>query len=113
MERQAGNHMTLRPYQSTLKNQINVAFSFGHKNVIAVAPCGAGKTVMMASIFADSNQPQIAIAHRQELVGQISMALARAEIYHHIVAPQNIVSFIINQHTQEFGSSFYDSNSNV
>lgn len=101
----------LRPYQSTLKNEIYTAIAFGYQNVLAVAPCGAGKTVIMSSIFNDQRDFQIAIAHRQELVGQISMALARAGIYHRIIAPSNIITFIVNLHLDELKQSYYDVNS--
>ncbi|WGH28569.1 P-loop containing nucleoside triphosphate hydrolase [Vibrio phage 13VV501A] len=48
-----------------------------------------------------------AIAHRQELVGQISLALARQGVMHDIVAPRPVVRFCSNQHVEELGQSFY------
>lgn len=69
-------------------------------------PTGAGKTVVMSSIANDFQAPQIAIAHRQELVGQISLAFARAGIYHRITAPNATVNAIISQHVEELGQPF-------
>lgn len=48
-----------------------------------------------------------AIAHRQELVGQISLALARQGVLHNIVAPRPVVKFCSNLHSEELGRSFY------
>jgi len=77
-------------------------------NVLLVAPTGFGKTVVMGMIASELNGPSVAIAHRHELVGQISKAIARFGIRHNIIASKNSVSFCIQQHVREFGQSFYD-----
>lgn len=65
-------------------------------------------TVIMSSISTDVNEPACLIAHRQELVQQISMALARAGLRHNIIAAEKTIKVIISQHIREFGTSFYD-----
>lgn len=97
----------LRPYQVDVKNETYDAWRSGHKNVITVMPTGAGKTKLMASIFHDNSEPQISIAHRQELVGQISCAMACEGIYHNIVAPEPVIKFCIQQHVSRFGRNFH------
>lgn len=98
----------LRDYQSKLKNDIYEGWRSGHRNMIAVAPTGAGKTVVISSIFKDmENEFGLAIAHRQELVSQISCAIASQGIYHNILAPDPVIRFIINQHIEKFGKNFY------
>jgi DNA repair protein RadD len=77
-------------------------------NTILVAPTGFGKTVVMGQLAAESGQPTVAIAHRHELVGQISRAVARAGVRHNIIGSKNSVSFCIQQHINHFGRSFYD-----
>lgn len=104
----------LRDYQQKLKDSIYAAWNAGHRNVIGVAPTGSGKTALFSSIFADiPSSPAAAIAHRQELVSQISMALARNNVYHRIVASSSVVKFCITQHIKEFGKSLHDGKSPV
>lgn len=101
--------MQLRPYQQDVKNEVNDIWRLNPlANVLAVKPTGAGKTVTMASIIHDHNGPSCAIAHRQELVGQISQALAREDIKHRIIAPQSVIRDIVQAHTRELGQSWYD-----
>jgi superfamily II DNA or RNA helicase len=99
--------MTLRDYQSKLKNDVLASFSAGSRATLAQLPTGGGKTVIMADITATCDVPTCMIAHRQELVGQISMAAARAGIYHRIIAPPGVVKWIITQHIEELGRSYY------
>ena len=44
---------------------------------------------------------------RQELVGQISLALARQGVMHDIVAPRPVIRFCSDIHVEELGQSFY------
>ena len=39
--------MELRPYQQELFNKVNSSFNSGNRRVLMVAPCGAGKTIIM------------------------------------------------------------------
>jgi len=95
----------LRPYQSSLKAKIFEKWDEGTPNVMAVMPTGAGKTVTMSDICAEVDEPSLAIAHRQELVSQISLAFARQGIKHRIIAPEAVVKSVIAQHVEEVGSN--------
>lgn len=99
----------LRDYQQRQKNEIIHSWNRGTRNILSVMPCGAGKTVNMSDMFDYLAVPGIAIAHRQELVSQISLTLARWKIHHRIIAPTSIIRFIINQHVAEHGQSYVDS----
>lgn len=102
----------LRPYQQELKNQIyNHWNDHPHSNALAVLPTGAGKTVFFSSVIADVAGATCAVAHRQELVGQISLALARNKVRHRIIGPTNVVKMIVRLHMEEVGHSYYDPNS--
>lgn len=103
----------LRPYQREAYEQIRAAWDAGAHNVLAVLPTGAGKTVLFAQVVADHPGPACAIAHRQELVSQISLALARNHVRHRIIGPKPLIKFIIRQHMRETGSSYYDANNAV
>jgi superfamily II DNA or RNA helicase len=99
--------VTLRPYQSALIASIRDEWVAGNRNVLAVMPTGAGKTVTFSALNAD-NTPSCTIVHRQELVGQISATYARTGIRHNIIAPQPVINFCIAQHVKVAGRSFYD-----
>lgn len=104
---------TLRPYQQQAETDIYAAWNSGARNVLAVLPTGAGKTVLFAKILADHIGASCAIAHRQELVAQISIALARNHVRHRIIGPDSLIKFIVRQHIRETGSSYYDANNSV
>jgi superfamily II DNA or RNA helicase len=100
----------LRPYQSTLKSSIFQAWDAGLRNVLAVSPCGSGKTVTMTSCAADFGAPSIAIAHRAELVSQISLTFARQGLEHRIIAPNATINAVRAYHLEEVGRSWERSN---
>lgn len=103
----------LRQYQSALNNAVQVAWNRGHKNVLAVLPTGGGKTVCFADIVNKEPGAVCVVAHRQELVSQISMALARNGIVHRIIAPKKVIKMIISMQVDELGTDFYNYQSHV
>lgn len=98
----------LRPYQLALHQEIHGAWASGARNVCAVLPTGGGKTVNMAYETAICQGASVLIAHRQELVGQMSLALARNAIRHRIIGPSELARQITTLHMGECGRSFYD-----
>lgn len=105
--------MKLRPYQADAKAGVYSAWQSGALNALAVLPTGAGKTVLFSDIIREHNAPVCAIAHRQELVSQISLALARDGVRHRIIGPKSVVKLCVNIHMAEVGASFYDPGSAV
>ena len=108
----AGRSNHLRNYQEKAKSEIYGGWSSGAPNVLAVLPTGAGKTVLFSNIIHDHPGASCAIAHRQELVSQISLALARDKVRHRIIGPKSVVKLCVNLHMMELGASYYDPNSN-
>jgi len=103
-------HPQARPYQVKLKDDIYNAWD-RHDNVMAVSPTGSGKTFTFAEIMAEHTTGGVAaIAHRQELVAQISLALNKTDTPHRIVAPDNVIRYIIKEHVVQCGMSYHDSN---
>jgi DNA repair protein RadD len=98
----------LRPFQAKAKAAVYAAWAAGAKNTLLVEPTGAGKTVIFSDIINEHDGPSVAIAHRQELVSQISLALARNEVRHRIIGPQTVVRTVVNLHMLELGRSYYD-----
>lgn len=100
--------MQLRPYQQELDEQIDAAYSLGYRNVLATLDCGGGKTAIFSSRLARCEHACVAIAHRQELVSQMSLTLAKYGIRHRIIGPKNVIQSIIQLHVQVLGRDFYD-----
>lgn len=98
----------LRPYQQAVASDIDTAWQLGYRNVLAVLPTGAGKTVLFSHIIGNAGVPAIAIAHRHELVAQISLALGRNGIRHGLIAADSTVRGIVRLHMDEFGRSWYE-----
>lgn len=100
--------ISLRDYQEELTADVYAAWQAGAANVLAVLPTGGGKTVIFGRVVADHAGASCALAHRQELVGQISLALARYGVRHRIIGPQNVIRRIVQEHMGETGCSYYD-----
>jgi len=105
--------MRLRPYQAENKGGIYTAWDEGARNVLSVNPTGSGKTVIFSEVIKEHEAPCVAIAHRQELVSQISLALARDGVRHRIIGPKPVVRLCVNNHMDELGQNFYSTNSPV
>lgn len=97
-----------RDYQQHLDDGIHREWDRGARNVMAVLPTGGGKTVVISNIVHAHNGASAVIAHRQELVSQISMALARNGIRHRIIGPNKLIRLIVSLQMIEFGATFYD-----
>ena len=102
-----------RWYQSEMRDNVLASWALGLQNGLAVLPTGGGKTVLFAMIVADHVGASCCIAHRQELVGQISMALARNGVRHRIIAPPGVVRAICQEHLAELGVCYYDPNASA
>lgn len=104
--------MQLRPYQSSLVTRINNFWETNPQGkVLAVLATGGGKTVIFSSIIATEQGATCAIAHRQELVSQMSLTLAKNGIYHRIVGSNKTVKNCVKIHMDELGKSYYDAGS--
>lgn len=93
----------LRDYQTDLYTSLFDAWK-SHQNVLAVSPTGSGKTVIFASVaraFVENNIPVIVIAHRQELVGQISLTLARNGMKHKVIGGNGIITTCSRLHVMD------------
>lgn len=97
----------LRPYQFQLEMDIHQGWHSGHRNVMAVSPVGSGKTTVFSSIMRKWPGPSIAIAHRQELVTQMSLALARNGVRHRIIAQPATIRMCVQMHMLDVGISYF------
>lgn len=104
---------SLRPYQAEAKTKIYKSWAAHNDNVLLVLPTGSGKTRTFCDIIRANEGGSIAVAHRQELVLQMSLTLAEYGIRHTIIASTKTVQMIITEHQLMFGECFYDPSSKV
>jgi DNA repair protein RadD len=105
--------VSLRPFQAELERRVYEAWNAGAANVMPVAATGSGKTVVLSKVLYDEPGASIAIAHRQELVSQISIALARNGVRHRIAGAKKgspLIRVISALQVAELGYSFFDPN---
>ena len=102
--------MQLRDYQQIMVDDIATAWREGARNVCAVLPTGGGKTVVFGHILREHGGYSCAIAHRSELVSQMSVTLARLEMPHRIIAPLETIRSIVSLQLQETGRNWHDAN---
>jgi superfamily II DNA or RNA helicase len=102
----------LRPYQSKLVRDVERAWKRSD-NVMAVMPTGAGKTVALSDIVRKQKENVCVIAHRVELVTQLSSALAQEGVLHHIIAPNSTRTACRIEHRRQFRREFLDCKSSV
>lgn len=99
--------MKLRDFQRKLEIEVETAWAIGHRDVLAVLPTGGGKTAVLSSIVSKTTGIRVVSAHRSELVGQISLSLARWGIVHNIIASEATVRDCVAAHHAELGRSYY------
>lgn len=67
--------MNLRPYQSDLFNSMRHSLATGRRRIMCVAPCGAGKSVIMQAVVESAQSKRntvLILAHRLEIVDQLA-----------------------------------------
>lgn len=99
----------LRPDQFDAKQQIYNHWSNGKQNVLCVMPTGSGKSIVSSDVILDGHNQglnEVIMAHRNELVGQMSLHVARRGILHRIIGSTSTIAGVIQDHRAEFGRSF-------
>lgn len=99
----------LRPYQQQAVDQIRAAYKNGFTCPLLRLDTGGGKTVIFSYITQNSDQrgnSVMVVAHRQELIRQISLSLARFGVTHALIAAPSVVSGIKVAHFKAFGRIF-------
>lgn len=99
--------ITLRPYQNQMVQTVRTAWTDGAQNILMRADTGAGKTAILGYIHNEHPGASGIIAHRQELVGQLSLTLARYGLRHDLIAADATKRAIARAHAEEFGQCYY------
>lgn len=100
-------NVVLRPYQAKLESEVQASWSQGARNTVMQLSTGGGKTAILSKITRDNGQPASIIAHRHELVSQISLALGRNGVHHNIIGSDKTKKAIAYEHIEKFGRSFF------
>jgi DNA repair protein RadD len=77
----------LYPFQQAAVDEIEAKIAEDHRNIILVAPTGAGKTVIAAAIIRRATERHrriLMLAHRREIIQQTSAKLAAHGVRHGI-----------------------------
>jgi superfamily II DNA or RNA helicase len=102
--------MKLRLDQQKLQDAILSAKQIGIPATLATSATGTGKTVVFSSIARELGIPVCAMAHRKELIAQISETFSRFEIDHNVVAPLKIVREIMDLQYRKLGTTYIKPN---
>ena len=101
--------ITLRPYQQAIEAEIyrewqNVPW------VLACLSTGGGKTAIIGSLVSKHSGASVVIAHRDTIVAQLSLMLARFGIRHNIIASAANCRQIADLHVKATGANWYSPN---
>lgn len=99
----------LRDDQEDLKQRTLSDWKHGAQNVLNVLSTGGGKSIIMTDLVLDGareNKQQVVMAHRNELVSQLSLHTANRGIPHRIIGSDQTVAQITRQHRKIYGRSF-------
>jgi DNA repair protein RadD len=84
----AGAAYALRSYQLEALRAIDQLILQGVRDILVIAPTGAGKTVIFSHMLAEHarrGEPSLAVAHRKELIDQTSQKLDAIGVDHGVV----------------------------
>lgn len=107
---------TLRPYQEKLVSDTYQQWDAGKQFVAMVSSTGSGKSMTLTAIVAkerDRGQYVLVLAHRQELITQLSDTMGRMEIRHQVIAANKVVRFAAKQSMENHGVNYVDPNARV
>lgn len=103
-----------RDYQLEVEQGVYAAWQSAARNVLAVLPTGGGKTFIFARIASAWRQGGVcAIAHRAELVGQMSVAFAREGVRHRVIGQPGLNRTCSALHMDRLKRSYVDPNARV
>lgn len=107
---------TLRPYQEKLVKDTYQQWDAGKQFVAMVSATGSGKSMTLTAIVAkerDRGQYVLVLAHRRELITQLSDTMGRMEIRHQVIAANKVVRFAAKQSMENYGVNYVDPNARV
>lgn len=107
------SEIVLHDYQKILKQDIYDSWSSGNQNVLARLDTGGGKSIIVSDVVLDGVQQgmrQSVIAHRNELVTQMSCHIANRGIPHKIIGSDSTIAQARRLHRKMFGDCLINPN---
>ena len=101
-----------RAYQARDEQRIYEAWR-EHPNVLYQLATGGGKTYVLSRVVQAMNVATSVIAHRSELVTQISTALGREGVRHAVIGSDTTRRNAVSLHLDEFGRSYVEPSARV
>lgn len=98
--------ITLRPYQSELIDRLRATMKGGSRAPLLVLPTGGGKTVLFSYFARQANlkgKRVLILAHRDELIEQISGTLKQFDVKHSFISADR---WFLKEHMTHVGSVF-------
>lgn len=102
-----------RWYQGEAINAANDFWARGGRNFLVVLPTGGGKTFVFAYLAARANTGVCAIAHRAELVTQMSLAFAREGVRHRVIGPPALAARCRAHHLSVLGVHYVEPSARI
>jgi superfamily II DNA or RNA helicase len=110
------NKIKPRPYQQEVIDNLRNSYRSGKKHPLIVMPTGAGKACVLGFVVenaAAKNNETLVIAHRQELIFQLSLTLCNFGIEHNLIAAASTISAIKMSQYKSFGKVFWNPKAKV
>lgn len=101
--------LTMRPYQQKCIDDVYEAWGKGFRFPCLVMPTGSGKSAtgsQIVKIESNNGQTVLVLAHRKELITQLSHTLARNDIRHNVIAAKGTIRDCHREQVTDFGQSF-------
>ena len=106
----------MRPYQQDAIDNVYSQWLLGKRFVVLVMPTGAGKAACLCEIArleGERGQRVLITAHRQELITQLSLTLAKFGLNHQVIAAKSTVKYATRLHMEIVGRNYVDPNSRI
>lgn len=108
--------ITPRPYQQEVIDKLRESYRSGKRHPLIVMPTGAGKACVLGFVVenaAAKNNETLVVAHRQELIFQLSLTLCNFGIEHNLIAAASTISAIKMSQYKSFGRIFWNPRAKV
>lgn len=106
----------LREYQQELADKVRDAYRAGYKCPLVRLETGGGKTILFSHITKNAaarGNSVLILAHRAELIRQISLSLAKFGVEHQVIAPPSAIAEIRAAHFRAYSRVFVDQRSST
>lgn len=108
--------ITPRPYQQEVIDKLRESYKNKKKHPLIVMPTGGGKACILGFIAenaAKKGNDTLIIAHRQELIAQLSLTLCNFGLEHNLITAKSTATNIKADQFKNFGRVFYNKDSKL